>query len=311
MPRPIDRELGSVSSASSPSCSHAEADYIVSSPALCFGRELPECPPGGTAFIDGCGCGCRAAPEYPRQCRAQCERGVDCPDLRFEDFPDYDATWQFWAGSASSVVAGECANDGRRFIYSSTTATVEARVFSADGQFLGLGTATDVISPGCWGETYWPEPAHCESPTVTEVLSGTTPIGFVLHIPWSEGPPPDSLPAESLTEDERAAECQRISNDAREIVGAAAASVPQCSVDADCRAFDNSVDLAPCWDSCGTPQWGSTAREAAVRQALASDGVTSACSLFYEKGCQIIPSGCPLGIAGELCRENSCVTRDD
>jgi hypothetical protein len=196
MPRPAELELGS-SSAGSASCAHAANDYSVDDPALCFGRELPECPPGSSAFMDACGCGCGTAPDYPRRCRAQCELAAgSCEAQSFEDFPDFDSTRESWLSSANGgfagVVAGECANGGRRFLYTANGTTSEARVFTADGLFLGLGTSTDDIEATCWGQSYWPEPARCERATVTEVLNeglGFGELGQVVRLPWGEGPP--------------------------------------------------------------------------------------------------------------------------
>jgi hypothetical protein len=175
-------------------CSHPANDYIQAEPTLCFGRELPECPDGSEAFFDACGCGCSSAPDYPRACRDQCELAGDCEELRFEELPNYAATRETWArsvGSFAGLVVGECSN-GRRFIYTANGTTAEARIFTTEGLFLGLGTSTDVISPGCWGQGYWPEPVRCELATVTEVLSvglGFREPGQVVSLPWAEGPP--------------------------------------------------------------------------------------------------------------------------
>lgn len=103
-------------------------------------------------------------------------------------------------------------------------------------------------------------------------------------------------------------QCQSIANKARAAVAAAAASVPQCSSDADCRPYESESDLAPCWDICGSPQWGSSAQEAAVLDALSSDEVSSACKLFLELECQVVGSGCPVFIPGDRCREEVCVS---
>jgi hypothetical protein len=195
MPRPAEVDVG-FSRAATASCTHPASDYSVDDPTLCFGRELPECPPGSTAFMDVCGCGCSAAPDYPRQCRAQCELAAgNCETLRLEDFPDFDSTLASWLDAASGfegIVAGECATQSRRFLYTANGTTSEARVFSGDGLFLGLGTSTDDVDMTCWGQGYWPEPARCESATVTEVLSvglGLEAVGQVVTLPWGEGPP--------------------------------------------------------------------------------------------------------------------------
>jgi hypothetical protein len=195
MPRPAELELGS-SSAGSASCTHPANDYSVDEPTLCFGRQLPECPPGSAAFMDACGCGCSEAADYPRQCRDQCELAAgECTELRFWDYPDFDSTRDSWlngVGDFEGLVAGDCANQGRRFLYTANGTTSEARVFSAEGLFLGLGTSTDDVEMTCWGQGYWPEPARCEAATVTEVLNvglGFDEVGEVVSLPWGEGPP--------------------------------------------------------------------------------------------------------------------------
>lgn len=194
MPAPLEAELASAGGQPD-GCTHPANDYMLDSPALCFGRELPECPPGSEAFVDGCGCGCSAAPDYPRACRDQCELAGDCEQRRFEEFPDYEATREAWSrgsgGGFEALAAGECSN-GRRFIYTNNGTTSEARIFTPDGLFLGLGTGTDVISEGCWGKGYWPEPVRCEMATVTEVLNaglGVSEVGQIVSLPWAEGPP--------------------------------------------------------------------------------------------------------------------------
>lgn len=195
MPRPAELELGT-RSAGSASCTHPASDYSVDDPRLCFGRELLECPPGSTAFMDACGCGCGAAPDYPRRCRAQCEFAAgSCEAQRFEDYPDFDTTRASWLNAVNGfegLVAGECANQGRRFLYTANGTTSEARLFGADGSFLGLGTSTDTIERTCWGQSYWPEPPRCEAATVTEVLNvglGFDEVGEPVTLPWGEGPP--------------------------------------------------------------------------------------------------------------------------
>lgn len=191
MPRSAPR--GTVSSASSASCTHPASDYITSDPAQCFGRELPECPPGGEAFMDGCGCGCSAAPDYPRRCREQCELAGNCVELRFEEFPNYDATLQEWTArlDLAGLAAGQCSGD-RRFIYTNNGTTREARIFTATGAFLSLSTGTDDVEEVCWGEGYWPEPVRCEMATVTELINPGLEIrevGQTVSLPWGEGPP--------------------------------------------------------------------------------------------------------------------------
>lgn len=195
MPRPAELGLGS-SRTGSASCTHLAGDYSVADPTLCFGRELPECPPGSSAFMDACGCGCIEAPDYPRRCRDQCELAAgSCDEQSFEDFPDFDSTRDSWLNGASGfegIVAGACANQGRRFLYTANGTTSEARVFTAEGLFLGLGTSTDDVDMTCWGQGYWPEPARCEAATVTEVLSmglGLGELGATVRLPWGEGPP--------------------------------------------------------------------------------------------------------------------------
>jgi hypothetical protein len=176
------------------SCTHPEVDYVLTNPASCFGRELAECPPGSEAFFDACGCGCSEAAGYSRQCRDQCELAAGaCPDLAFEDMPDYAATLESWGSGSdfAGVAAGECSN-GRRFILTANGTTSEARFFTPAGQFLGLSTSTDVITPTCEGQSYWPEPVRCAQATVTVVLNGgfvVADVGQVVRLPWAEGPP--------------------------------------------------------------------------------------------------------------------------
>lgn len=179
----------------SASCTHPEEDYVLTSAERCLERERAECPRGSEAFSDGCGCGCSAAPDYPRRCRSQCELAAgECADLSFEEMPDYDATLERWSQAASAsagLVAGACSN-GRRFIFTANGFTSEARFFTPGGSFLGLGTTTDDIERTCWGESYWPEPVRCELATVTLVVSpgvGLAEEGQVVRLPWAEGPP--------------------------------------------------------------------------------------------------------------------------
>jgi hypothetical protein len=194
MPGAAGGSLGS-STASATSCSHGPNDYTLTEPPLCFGRELPECAPGSQPFFDACGCGCSAAPDYPRACRDQCELAGNCEHVRFEDFPDYATTLADWdrmtSGAFEALVAGECAG-GRRFLYTANGTTSEARIYTSSGAFLGLGTSTDAISEVCWGQGYWPEPVRCERATVTEVLNaalGLQEVGQVVELPWADGPP--------------------------------------------------------------------------------------------------------------------------
>jgi hypothetical protein len=192
MPLPAGRPLPS--SGQSATCQHAATDYIIEAdPRFCFGRELPECPPGSEAFVDSCGCGCTAAPNYPRDCRDQCELAGSCEEQRFDEFPDYDTTRENWSNATeglASLVAGECGNGGRRFLYTANGFTAEARVFSAAGLFLGLSTRTDDIDQVCGGQGYWPEPVRCAPAMVTEVLdAGLGEVGEVVRLPWGDGPP--------------------------------------------------------------------------------------------------------------------------
>lgn len=193
MPTPAGRPLANTGQ--SATCQHAATDYIIEAdPRFCFGRELPECPPGSEAFVDPCGCGCSTAPDYPRQCRDQCELVGGCEEQRFEEFPNYDATRESWLNGIegfASLVAGECGEGGRRFLYTANGFTAEARVFNSEGLFLGLSTRTDVIDQVCGGQGYWPEPVRCAPAMVTEVLNaglGLGEVGEVVSLPWGDGP---------------------------------------------------------------------------------------------------------------------------
>lgn len=193
MPAPAG--VGAASAGAS-SCTHPASDYSVEDARWCFGRELPECPPGSEPFVDACGCGCSEAPDYPRRCRDVCELAAgECEAPPFEAFPDHDTTRERWRREAEGrfvgLAAGECSNNGRRFLYTANGTTSEARVFNAEGLFLGLGTTTDDVDRTCWGAGYWPEPARCEEATITEVLSEGFgfEVGARVSLPWGEGPP--------------------------------------------------------------------------------------------------------------------------
>lgn len=103
------------------------------------------------------------------------------------------------------------------------------------------------------------------------------------------------------------AHCQDLSRQALKFVLDAAESEHQCLEDFDCHAYSDQAALSPCWDSCGSPQWGSVAQEAVVRQALSSPPVRSACALFFDSGCRIVPSGCPYSPPGRRCVANACI----
>jgi hypothetical protein len=116
-----------------------------------------------------------------------------------------------------------------------------------------------------------------------------------------------ALPPRNPERERHLNQCGEISRQALRIVIDAAASTDQCMSDVDCRAY-SAADLLTCWDSCGTQLgWGSPVQESVVRQAISSVPVQSACTLFFESGCQVIPSGCPYIPPGRRCAAHVCV----
>jgi hypothetical protein len=92
--------------------------------------------------------------------------------------------------------------------------------------------------------------------------------------------------------------CNHFQEQALAEITKAAASVPQCVVDADCKPIDIPGDCLDCVYLAGNDD---------VRAAVAArtDAVESICASFHRSGCVVIPSGCP-GIGPWVCEGGKC-----
>jgi len=119
-------------------------------------------------------------------CRVACdEADGECAGLTPEEFDGFDEALAQWRQRAAEreepcdepfpfTVVGECAEQGRRFLYEGGGFTSQALIYDADsGEFLGYVTYSDLIDPVCLGRGYWPRLVGCPDGVVTEVLCGT------------------------------------------------------------------------------------------------------------------------------------------
>ncbi|MGH0032414.1 MAG: hypothetical protein ACQGVC_21695 [Myxococcota bacterium] len=115
-------------------------------------------------------------------CCTQCSTDwLDCGiEQPFSSFGDFTPTRTLWldhlntdgCGSMPIVrglAVGTCGGGASQFLYSTTLFSGEARFFDATGAFLWATKWSDVEVPVCGLETYFPSPAVCPSPTVTEL----------------------------------------------------------------------------------------------------------------------------------------------
>ena len=99
-----------------------------------------------------------------------------------------------------------------------------------------------------------------------------------------------------------AATCEALGAEALHLLMSASSSVPQCSVDADCKAVDVPAD---CLSSCNTVLGGD-----GVRSALASKAaeLASVCDRFHQEGCTVSEGGCPVRPNSYSCVMSKCVS---
>jgi hypothetical protein len=98
-----------------------------------------------------------------------------------------------------------------------------------------------------------------------------------------------------------AVDCAAVQRKAAALVSAAAASVPQCAIDADCQPVNGSFSCVDCLHLAGND---------AVRAAVAAQAgaVNELCRSFESASCPLIASGCP-DSPGWRCQAGTCVTR--
>lgn len=108
-------------------------------------------------------------------CMSRCELGQLCDQIEFEEYPDFAAALAEFPARCSAgiryAIEGVCGND-RNVIVTGNGFTSEMRLYATTGEFEGLITQSDAVSPPCMGQTYWPQYLQCESATVTNNLCG-------------------------------------------------------------------------------------------------------------------------------------------
>jgi hypothetical protein len=97
------------------------------------------------------------------------------------------------------------------------------------------------------------------------------------------------------------ASCQDLTAEAVGILNAAAVSVAQCTVGADCKSVPIPVD---CLSSCVTVIGNDAVRGAVAAKAAA---LASVCDRFHEQGCQVSEGGCPAPPYAYACQASRCV----
>jgi len=144
---------------------------------------------GGTTGLADGDTGSQPDPEpsgVPPECRSPCELAGSCAEEA--EFPDQAATLEAWlaqCGEVSSLVGGTC-SDEKQWLFLAGGYTSEVRYFDGSGDFIGLGTTTDVLDETCAGRGYYPEPIRCSEAVVTEVHCGNDyAVGDSLDFPWS------------------------------------------------------------------------------------------------------------------------------
>jgi hypothetical protein len=92
--------------------------------------------------------------------------------------------------------------------------------------------------------------------------------------------------------------CNSIQAKALAEITNAAASVPQCVVDADCKPINIPGDCLDCVNVAGNDN---------VRAAVAArtDAVAAICASYHSSGCILIPSGCP-NVGSWTCEGGMC-----
>jgi hypothetical protein len=122
------------------------------------------------ALCSAIGAGC--SDECPASCEMESAQGCDDPN-----FADLDVARAGYRARCDAgaiwVFEAECEN-GTIVLRSGTGYTSEGRFYDPkSGEFLGLTTTTDVVSPPCDGKGYWPDRVACRKPVVTRVLCGS------------------------------------------------------------------------------------------------------------------------------------------
>lgn len=178
------------------SCGRPLHDYYSTADFTCAGGVV-SCLPPSEPFVDTCGCGCTTVDAYPRRCRNQCPLGDECNAANeLSGFLDFASLEQLWTGMCPllGLAEGRCA-DGKVFLFYSNGYTGQVSYFDAGrDRFLGLGTFTDSLERTCGGQSYWPEPVLCDTPTVVRSICGGFDVDEVFSdLPWADGLP-GSLP---------------------------------------------------------------------------------------------------------------------
>jgi hypothetical protein len=175
-------------------CGRPLHDYYTVAFVTCAGG-IVNCLPPSEPFIDGCGCGCTSVDAYPRRCRSACSLGEGCTDTNeLNAFLSFASTEQIWTEMCPllGLAEGRC-DDGKVFLFYSNGYTGQVSYFDATRErFLGLGTFTDVLDMTCGGQSYWPEPILCDTPTVVRSICGGFDVDQVFpDLPWADGRPGD------------------------------------------------------------------------------------------------------------------------
>jgi hypothetical protein len=100
-----------------------------------------------------------------------------------------------------------------------------------------------------------------------------------------------------------AGSCEGLGAQALDLLLSASNSVPQCSVDADCKAVNVPAD---CLSSCITVLGGEGVRSAVASKVAA---LASVCDRFHQEGCTVSEGGCPAHSDVYVCQESNCVLK--
>ena len=79
------------------------------------------------------------------------------------------------SGSRDLITTGTC-QDGTRFVFSTNGFVQDIRYFSRDGSLKARSARFGVVSPPCYGISFWPEPTTCDAPIVDEVICGDSKV---------------------------------------------------------------------------------------------------------------------------------------
>ena len=139
---------------------------------------------GLASWLTGCGEGAEEEPLHEgqivaavaaafAQCATLCGPGKEgCGDAgQFGTYSENRSAWGACSDSRDTRTSGRC-KDGTRFLLAHNGFSEQIRYFSEDGSLQGRSYRYDVISPPCFGITFWPAPTACDSPIVEEVICG-------------------------------------------------------------------------------------------------------------------------------------------